>query len=882
MEIALAHTNMDFDSLAAQYGLTKLHPALKMVPGYPLQGNIRNFLSLYRDSLPLSDLNYLDLTRIKHIFLVDCQHLERLDELARGLIKGPDAHCTYTIYDHHQLDPAGLGPGARADSIIAPVGSSTTLVVDEIRQKEIKLTAFEATLLAIGIYEDTGCLTYSGTCDLDAACVSFLLKQGADLSQVNNFINPKLTAEQNELFERLTQHSRTISISGIKVIIAHASCPRYIEGLATMTRRLLELTSSDAAIAVVHMRDRVHIVGRSDTQAINVRHLALEFGGDGHPGAASAVSRHRSVGEVLQRVEDLLKANIEPERVAADIMTSPVRTIRTDTSMDEASRIMLRYGQDGLVVVEGTAVVGIVSRRDIDKAAHHKLSHAPVRGFMSRPVISIREETPLSQIQHLMVKEDIGRLPVLDKQLHLKGIVSRKDVLKTLYGALPEEKESEQKRFIEKRCLHLKERLESLDEPTRWLFKEIGRVAAAKNMVAYAVGGCVRDLFLDRANFDLDFVVEGSALDLADALESAYPSRFQVAAKHDRFQTATLIFQGAIKREVDLSTARTEFYEFPAALPTVEASVLEQDLFRRDFTINALAICLSPANFGEVEDFFNGISDLEAGAIRILHPFSFIEDPTRIVRAARFASRLGFNIEPETKQQAERAIGMGIFDNLGGFRLKEELKLILMSPERLQALDLLNSLGGDLRYLATELVYDHRTRIVLRRAERLLRRYKLRREWIVYLGLLLSRLKAPDLSATMDRLFVSNEDKESIAAGIELPQQFGTLREMPSRKHIYAQLQGHSEPTLAIAACLAAPGSSLRRSIKLYLEELRNVRVSVSGNDLLKMGFPQGPQIKEALCRLQEERLDGNISCQEDEIAFIRNTYPDYCQAISP
>jgi tRNA nucleotidyltransferase (CCA-adding enzyme) len=878
MEIALAHMNMDFDSLAAELALTKLYPGVRMVPGYPLAANIRAFFSLYRDLLPLSDLNYVAAEKIKHIFIVDCQHAERLDETARGILK---AGCPYTIFDHHKLDPNGLGPGAQADSLIKSCGSTTSLLVDRLMARKIVLTPFEATLLAIGIYEDTGCLTYSGTSALDAACVSYLLTHGADLCQVNNFINPKLTGEQSEILEKLIRHSRIVDVGGAKAVIAHGAHPRYVEGVATMTRRLLELMSADAAIAVVHMRDRIHIVGRSDTPRINVREIIIQFGGDGHPGAASAVSKQQSLGEILEKLEALLTEQTVPEAVAHQMMISPVRTIRPETTMDEAWRLMLRYGQDGLIVVDDGEIAGIVSRRDVDKALHHKLSHAPVRGFMSRPVISIGERTPLSEIQKLMIKHDIGRLPVLDDDDKLLGIVSRKEVLHTLYGMSRSEDEGELAPIMERR-FKMAERLEGIDEPTRWLFHELGKVAAANEMVAYAVGGCVRDLFLGLPNFDLDFVVEGSAIELALALEAAYPSRFAVIARHDRFQTATVMFQADRPREIDLSTARTEFYEFPAALPTVEASVLEHDLFRRDFTINALAICLNPDRFGELIDFFCGIKDIEDKSIRILHQVSFIEDPTRIVRAARFAARLGFTIEERTRRQAERAIALGVFDDLGGFRLKEELKLILCSPHRLKALELLQDIGGGLRYLAAPLVLSRQARFRLRRAQRLLSVYPVKDDWVVYLGLLLAELSIAEIEVVLGRLSLANDERDWIVKGLELPARVdpnlvgGSL----SRSSIYEQLEGESDRSLAIAACLAPPGSSVRRSIKLYLDELRHVNLVLSGGDLIKFGFPQGPEIKEALSAIHKAKLDGQVVTREDEVGFIKTKYSHLIQSV--
>lgn len=874
MEIVVTHNNMDFDSLASQYAVTKLSPAVRMLLGYPLTGNVREFLALYRDTLPLCQLRYTNLGQVEHIYVVDCQHADRMDNAVHKLFYDSSHPRTYTIFDHHELDPNGLGPGARDDSIIRRTGACTTLLVEQLRKRKIKLTPFDATLLALGIYEDSGCLTYAGTSPADAECVAYVLKHGADLSRVIDFLNPKMTDQQVKLLELLLAQSKSVMMSGCKVIIAHGSLSRYLDGLATITRKLMDVESADAAVSVVRMRDRIHLVGRSDCPNVDVRQLLREFGGDGHTGAGSAVLKGGNPEEIAGRVEDMLRKQVKPEKVAFEIMTTPVRTIRPRTTMEEASRLLLRYDLDGLVVTEGEQIAGVISRRDIDQARHHKLSHAPVQGFMSRPVITVKPDTGLSDIQRIMVKEDIGRLPIVDESGQLIGLVTRREVMNTLYGQPGDRGTTEMSSAPEQRRVQLRERILGLDLPTQWLFEQIGIIAAQSNMVAYAVGGCVRDLILGRQNIDLDFVIEGSAIDLAQALEMAFPARFSVVAKHDRFQTATLEFNADTCREVDLSTARLEFYEFPAALPMVEASSLRQDLFRRDFTINALAICLNPGRFGDLIDYFGGLKDLEERKLRILHLFSFIEDPTRLIRAARFAARLGFTLEARTAEQAERAVGIGIFDDLGGFRMRTELKLILESPHRMKALELLGQLGGCLRYLDSRLAWGPRQRLLLTRAERLLRLYPVEEEWVVFLGLLLSQLEPASRNVVMDRLHLSNDQKAHIAGGLELPGHFKDVQVEVPRSQVYSILHGHSDQSLAIAATLAKPGSPWRRMIRLYLEELRHVSIITTGADLIRLGFPQGPEIGRVLNSLARAKLDGEVVSLQEEISFIKERFP--------
>jgi tRNA nucleotidyltransferase (CCA-adding enzyme) len=893
MELVFAHNNMDFDSLSAQFALTKLYPTCKMVLGYPLTGNLRSFISLNRGYLPIVEIKYVDLSKVTRFFLVDCQHFERLDSGVRKLMaEGADSKTDtdliqlsrpLTIFDHHEQDKNSLISLATEDSQVEVVGAATTILVEKIRKKKIALTQFDATVLAIGIFEDTGCLTYAGTTSRDAECVAFLIQLGADLSVVREYIRPKIEQEQVALLEELLRAAQVINVQGHKFVVATAHVPNYVEELASLTRQLLDLEAVDGAFTVVHMKDRVHIVGRADPRIMSVKPVVQAFGGDGHPGAGSAVVKGGNVREIAERIKTILQEQTPPQPVARDLMVSPVRTIKSSVSMDEAGRMMLRYGLDGLLVAEGEEVVGVVSRRDIDQSSHHKLGHAKVSGFMSKPVICVSEDTPLSKIQELMVAEDIGRLPVLDQDKKLIGLVSRRDVLNSLFGAQyarQEDVAAQRGSSVGAEALSgslsksdpagasLADKLAQVDSDTAWLCRTIGETAQELGMSAYAVGGFVRDLLLNVPNFDLDYVIEGSAQKLAHRLLELYPNKLEMAATHDRFQTATLVYrsENAVEREVDLSTARTEFYEFPAALPEVEASKLEQDLLRRDFTINALAVCVNPNRFGNLTDHFNGLQDLERKIVRILHPFSFIEDPTRMVRAARFAGRLGFHLDAKTKEQARRASQMGIFDDLGGVRIKAELKMILESPHRLRALNLLAEQSGNLCYLDSRLEYGDGVRKTIRRAERLLGRYSVDEPWVVYLGALLSELPPERVSGVLERLMLTNHQKEVIESGLELhrfmPSSIGEMK----RSELYDMMHGRAREALAIAAAAGEVGTDLRRSIKLYLEELADTKLDITGADLIASGFKPGPKIGEALKHVMAERLDGQVSGREQEL----------------
>ncbi len=874
MELVLAHRNMDFDCLACQVAVSKLYPAARIVPAHPISQRIRSFLSLYRNLLPVVDLQYVDWQVVKHVYVVDCQKLDRLDDRARRLFKQYSSYGPFTIFDHHETDADSLLSLASTDSIVKETGAAASILVERLKDEKISLSSFEATVIAAGIYEDTGCLTHRGTTELDASAIAYCLKQGADLERINHIIRPKFDAWQASLYERLLAASESIELGAGRLTISTGASDHYIDGLSEIASRLLETSATDALVCVVEMKDRVHIVARSESNLFDLRILAQHFGGGGHSGAASAVVKGAGLGETRDRVLECLHKLPQNEKCAAEIMASPVRTIKQEISMDEAGRIMLRYNTDGLVVMEKHEIAGIVSNRDVDKARHHKLGHAPVRGFMSHPVITVQENIRISEIQSLMTANDIGRLPVLDERNRLIGIVGRRELLSALYG---EELEIKQNLFKFNRQANLEssELTSRIAPDLLELYKQLGSVAAELDMVAYLVGGCVRDLILKRENFDIDFVVEGSASRLAHALVENFPETYELIVEHTRFDTATLRTHKFPQREIDIATARTEYYEYPAALPTVEPSSLEQDLYRRDFTINALALCIHPERFGQIVDFFSGMHDLKAGLIRILHTFSFIEDPTRIVRAIRFATRLGFRLEAKTRRQAERAIALDIFDNLGGVRLKEELRMILESDQRIQALDLLNDLGGGLKFLDTSIKYDRQVRLHLRRAQKLLATYPLAKPYVVYLGILFYCLTDERLRQATHRLHLADEDRSWISDARSILAGIGRLPANPKRSAIFRVLNGHNEHALAIAVCVAPLVSHLRRCIKIYFDELKELKPKLRGRDLIELGIPEGPQIGKILEDLQNECLDGLLQSITDEKEYVKKHYPE-------
>jgi tRNA nucleotidyltransferase (CCA-adding enzyme) len=386
-----------------------------------------------------------------------------------------------------------------------------------------------------------------------------------------------------------------------------------------------------------------------------------------------------------------------------------------------------------------------------------------------------------------------------------------------------------------------------------------GEVAASQGQNLYLVGGVVRDLLLGQTNLDLDLVVEGSAIYLAQQLAQIKLGKITT---HPRFNTAKLQWD---KWSIDLATARSETYAKPGALPIVKPSSLSNDLSRRDFTINTMAIELIPSRYGELIDRYGSIDDLKQGLIRVLHEKSFIDDATRIWRGLRYEQRLYFQLEPNTLQLLIRDIPM--LDTISGDRIRHELELILKEkyPE-------------NVLYRAEELSVLHRLHPALKGNGWLSNKFKQARQLshsnlppvALYLTLLAYPLTNEDSEQLISRLRLSKSLAQTLRNTISIKTNLKSLANpelTPSSVHYL--LHGYS-PTAITANSLACDFPVARQNINLFLNRLRYVKPALNGDDLKRMGISPGPQIKEILKLLHEARLDGKVTSKQGEEDLIK------------
>jgi tRNA nucleotidyltransferase (CCA-adding enzyme) len=398
-----------------------------------------------------------------------------------------------------------------------------------------------------------------------------------------------------------------------------------------------------------------------------------------------------------------------------------------------------------------------------------------------------------------------------------------------------------------------------LPPPVLALAKIAGSEASEMGQELYLVGGVVRDLFLSRANFDFDLVVEGDAISLARKLAKDSQAKLTI---HSRFGTAKINYPGF---SLDLATARSETYSKPGALPTVKPGKLKDDLIRRDFSINAMALRLNPQRFGELVDLYNGKDDLDSKLIRILHPNSFIDDSTRILRAIRYEQRLGFKLESETEKLLRRDVTM--LDTISGDRISHELELILKEDKPELVLWRAGELGV-LRQLHPSLKGNGWLSQKFEQARKADIRASLS---TLYLCLLIYNLTDKENERFISHLNFPKNSAQAMRHTLQLKAQLHSLAN-PQLKpsDIYQSL--HSYTTTAIQAnALASESPIASQHLQLYLAKLRYVKTLLGGKDLTRMGIPAGPQIGEILSALHKARLNGEVRTRKEEEKFAHS-----------
>ena len=532
MKLITTHVGADFDSLASMVAAQKLYGGGTLCFPGAASRNVREFLKKYPSAFNVLTPRKVKMEQVETLIVVDTRSRSRIGPFA-VLLDNPSVEVH--VYDHHP--PSGDDiKGSRV--LLESLGSVSSMMVELLLKEKIPITPIEATLFALGIYEDTGGLTFASTTQRDFNAASSLLLWGADLSAIPAYLEPSYTQEERRLLDLMVEKTRQRYIHGANVVLCQLDLETFVEGIALFLHRIRDSFEADIALAVVGMEKRTHIVLRSKEEILDARKFLSAFGAGGHS-QASAVSIPRTDSKLLMaQLEQQLERDISPLIEVQRVMSSPVMVVESLQQIQDVYRLMIRYGHGAFPVSDHRGhLVGMITRKDLDKAQLHGLGDVPVGDFMTEDIITISPNAPITEAHRTMALRNIGRLPVMDGDV-LVGILTRTDLLRALYpSSLPSDEREPGSGYpwVEQKSELLEERL---SPHLKVLLKKMGERAQKLGMRAYLVGGVVRDLLIDRENLDLDVVVEGDALTY---LRTWREDGCDLVL-HSRFRTGTLIF----------------------------------------------------------------------------------------------------------------------------------------------------------------------------------------------------------------------------------------------------------------------------------------------------------------------------------------------------
>jgi tRNA nucleotidyltransferase (CCA-adding enzyme) len=514
----------------------------------------------------------------------------------------------------------------------------------------------------------------------------------------------------------------------------------------------------------------------------------------------------------------------------------------------------------------------------VEKAVYHGLKSSLVKEYMTTEFSVASPETPFSRVQAIIIGQNQSLLPIIEKD-RLVGTISAAEIMRILQEKMMKSETGAS--VFESQPLYGRKKMlsklmeERFPESLYNLLMEFGGVGDELGYSVFAVGGFVRDLLLRVENFDVDIVAEGDGIRLAEEFEKKFPCRIRT---HKKFGTAIILLPDGLK--VDVATARWEFYDSPAALPTVERASIKTDLYRRDFTINTLAIQLNPKAFGELIDFFGGVKDVKEKVIRVLHNLSFVEDPTRVFRAIRFEQRFGFQIGKHTQNLMKNAVKVGFLERLSGGRVLSEIILILQEEDPLPALKRMRDFNL-FHLVHPSLKFDEQAEVLFEQIHHVIswfdllfleQRYE---RWLIYFYGLIDFLKEGEREALCQRLAMNEKLGKRVLEGklqadrtlLQIFSWINTDRR-PKRSEIYDVLDPLSTESKLFMMAKTTQVAT-RRYISLYFTQLKDTKPLLRGKDLIQMGMKSGPLIKRALTGLLKARLDEQVITRQDEMEYI-------------
>ena len=432
MQVITTHKNTDFDGLASTIAATILYPEAIPVLPRQINPNVKGFLSIHKDILKTSIFEDVLMEDVKRLIVVDINKWSRLGRI--GKLK-KNKNLEVFLWDHHR-DDGDINPTWKCQD---PVGATITLMIRELKAKKKILTPIQTTLFLAGLYEDTGNLSFPATTAEDAYAAAYLLERKADLNIINSFLRPAYGEKQKSVLFEMLRSAKREKVNGFSISISRLTLEDYVESLAVVVHMYKEILNVDAAFGIFAdpERNRCMIIGRSNADGIDIGSMMRGMGGGGHPAAGSAVLKSVNPDAAEDIVRTLIQGNQQTSVRISDLMSFPVVTVPSNTRMKKVASMLKEKGCTGFPVVKDGRLVGMISRRDFKRVKKESQLEAPVKAFMKTDVKTISPGKSPSDAARLMVKYDIGRLPVVDNEKVI-GILTRSDTMLYFYDLLPD------------------------------------------------------------------------------------------------------------------------------------------------------------------------------------------------------------------------------------------------------------------------------------------------------------------------------------------------------------------------------------------------------------------------------------------------------------
>ena len=557
-------------------------------------------------------------------------------------------------------------------------------------------------------------------------------------------------------------------------------------------------------------------------------------------------------------------------------MHFPAISVSVGDSIRAVELVLTLHDINVLPVLVKEEPVGLITRKIVEKAIHHKLEDDFVEEYMIRRFSVAKPDEFLISVVPIIMEERQRLIPVVDLANKLVGVVSRDDILQAIQANEPEKIKPILDQGASRRK-NIKNLLkERLGQELLSILERISQVAIKSGVSVYMVGGFVRDLLLNVANKDIDIVVEGDGIEFASLLMDEFGGRVK---SHEKFGTSVVILPD--ENRIDVATARLEYYDHPAALPTIEKSSVKSDLYRRDFTINSIAVKLNGDGAFSLMDFFNGERDLKNKEIDVLHNLSFVEDPCRLFRSVRFEQRFGFKISKQTEVLMKGAIKKKLVDFLSGTRLLNEIILILKEKNPLSYILRMKELAL-LQLISPQMLSNPADMPALEKIEALVAwaaAVSLPEEpeiWYVYfLGIFYS-LNEDSFSQVIDRLQVPAQLKKSlkqdrVACKEGLTHLENDIDWKPEK--IYDLFSNFSVEAIIYFLAVSATDRANRYANIYFTQYYERAKLLLTGDDLLKMGMEPGPVFQSVFKALRQAHIKGEIETREEEVALVRKQF---------